>query len=91
MSSENSELQDIHCIKKIEKQVASLAMERALTFVLKYHEGKQKSYNPPVSGKALHAYRCCHPNIHQLEMKYLRLMNSEKNKPQSDDCAYYAL
>lgn len=58
MSSENSdELQDIHYIREIEKQVASLAMERALTFVLKYHEGKQKSYNPPVTGKTFYAQK----------------------------------
>lgn len=51
MSSENSdEFQIIYRIEKIEKQVATLAMVKALTFVLQYHEGKKSSTNTPVSG-----------------------------------------
>jgi hypothetical protein len=54
MSSEKSdELQSTCCIEKIEKQVATLAMEKALNFILEYHEGKQRLYNTPVSGKGL--------------------------------------
>lgn len=65
MSGEGSdELQDIHRIKEIEKQVASLAMEKALISVLKYYEGKQISCNPPLSGKVLNAYKYPHLNIH---------------------------
>jgi hypothetical protein len=52
MSSEKSdELQSTYCIEKIEKQIATLAMEKALKFILEYHEGKQRLYNTPVSGK----------------------------------------
>ena len=65
MTGANSdELQDIHRIKEIEKQVASLAMVKALTYVLKYYEGKQISCNPPVSGKVLNAHKYPHLNIH---------------------------
>ncbi len=52
MSAEESvELQSVRCIENIEMQVAIMAMEKALKFVLEYHEGKQRLYNTPVSGK----------------------------------------
>ena len=51
MSAEQTvESQILCCIEKIEMQVATSAMEKALKFVLEYHEGKQRLYNTPVSG-----------------------------------------
>ena len=46
----NSESQILHCLENIEKQVATLAMEKALKFILEYHEGKKKSNSTPVAG-----------------------------------------
>ena len=59
MSAEESfELQSVRCIENIEMQVAIMAMEKALKFVLEYHEGKQRLYNTPVSGKGRPRLAC---------------------------------
>ena len=50
-TTSQTESQSLDCIRKIEMQVATLAMEKALKFVLEYNKGKQRNQSTPISGK----------------------------------------